>query len=257
MTEYGIIAADVFGLRLAKLGIRHVGAGVFLPRNRDRTIERATERAASMKIDRSGMKLKAVVSGLVLAGLSVSAVWADGYNYGNDGFQRIYTSQGGASYPQYYSRIDPEPATSSPYYSQPYYSQPSYATSRPQYTARVSTPAKPHKTLGAKISDGLSDLWKSPSVKSGIAGGGIGLGAAALTKHMGLWHGTWVGAAYGAGFGLMDESFFFKRHPLMRRTAKGAIVGLGAATVTGAAALGPAAAVGAGVGAGIHLLKVH
>jgi hypothetical protein len=206
-----------------------------------------------MKSDRSGMRLKVAVSALLLVGLCGSAVWADGgYNYGPGGYQRVYSGQlrQNSAYPQYFPRIEPE----SSYQSQPAY-QPQYAA--PRYSSEYATPAaRPQKALSTKIADGFNDLWKSPSVKSGIAGAGIGLGAAALTKHA-LWRGSLMGAGYGIGVGLMDESVFFKRHPFVRRTAKGAVIGLGAAAVTGAAALAPAAAVGAGVGAGIHYLKMH
>lgn len=202
-----------------------------------------------MRTDRNGMRRNVALSVLLLAGLCLPNVWADGFNYGDGGYQRVYSGQSsqGSNYPQYFPRIEPETS---------YYSQPSY---QPQYhptTISASAVAKPPKTLSAKISDGFTDLWKSPSLKSGIAGAGIGLGAAALTERA-LVRGTLVGAGYGVGVGLMDESYFFKKHPLMRRTAKGAAIGLGAAVVTSAAALGPAAAVGAGVGAGIHYLKTH
>ena len=192
-----------------------------------------------------GVRAAAILTLLLLSGLSQPSGWADGFS----GYQRVYTGQVNQNgYPQYFPRIEPDssyqPTTYQPYNNQPYYNQPQQAAS-PQ-----------PKTLTAKISGGVRDFWKSPSVKSGVAGAGIGLGAAALVEKN-LWHGTWVGAAYGVGVGLMDESSYFKKHPMMRRTAKGAVIGLGAATVTGAAALAPAAAVGAGVGLGVHYLKTH
>lgn len=201
-----------------------------------------------MSTERNGLKRKSAMAGLLAillsSGLLLSSVWADDGFYQDGNIQRVYSSQGGA-YPQYFPRIDPEAPS-------PYQAQYNY----PPLKASTSA-SRQNKPLSSKIAGGVSDLWKSPSVKSGIAGAGIGLGTAALTKHVGLWHGTWLGAAYGVGFGMMDEMNFFKRHPLMRKTAKGAVVGLGAAAVSGAAALGPAAAVGAGVGAGIHLLNAH
>ena len=189
-----------------------------------------------------------MASALLLSLFSVATGWADGGYYQgysqNDGFQNIYKSQGGAAYPQYFPRIEPET---------PYRAQYQYQPLR----ASTSTYSPPHKALSTKIADGLTDLWKSPIVKSGVIGTGIGVGAAALTKHMSILHGAWVGAAYGAGFGAMDETTYFKQHPLVRKTAKGAVIGLGAAALTGAAALGPATAVGAGIGAGVHYLKTH
>jgi hypothetical protein len=199
--------------------------------------------------------IKAAVSVGLLVSLSGSAIWADGYNYGSSNYNRVYTSQLSRvnTYPQYYSRIEPDTSFSR--------TQTNYSPQSPDpypYTVRASANARTprHKSLSTKISDGFSDLFKNPTTRSGLTGAGIGLGAAALTERN-LWRGTWVGAAYGTGVGLMDESVYFKRHPLVRRSAKGALIGLGAATVTGAAALGSAAAVGAGIGAGVHYLRTH
>jgi hypothetical protein len=200
-------------------------------------------------MNRVGMRWKIVVAACLLAVMGASSVWADGfYNIDNTGYNANYNRvyDRGQVLPQYFPRIDPD-------------TRPSQMRQfdDPPLRASTRTTQPQPKALSTKIADGFNDLWRSPTVRSGVVGGGIGLGASALTKHMGLWHGTWVGVAYGAGFGLIDEVNFFKKHPLMRRSAKGAVVGLGAAAVSGAAALGPAAAVGAGVGAGIHALKLH
>ena len=211
-----------------------------------------------MKRNTNAIKLPLQALALMLATGFAAGAWADGYTYyDSNGFQQVYNGSGtkSRSYPQYFPRIDPD----STYHSQ------STASSYPSsYQPKPLTPSSPiaasasksHKALSTKISDGFSDLWKSSGVKSGVAGAGIGLGAAALTEHN-LLRGSLIGGACGLGVGLMDESYFFKRHPLIRRTAKGAAIGMGAAAVTTAAALGPAAAVGAGVGAGIHFLKAH
>jgi hypothetical protein len=111
-------------------------------------------------------------------------------------------------------------------------------------------------TLGSKIKAGAKDAWHSPVIKKGAMGAGIGLGAAALSEKN-LLKGGLVGAGVGAGMGAMDNSYYFNRHPLMRRASKGALVGAGAASVTGIAGMLPAAAVGAGVGAGVHYLKKY
>ncbi len=218
-----------------------------------------------MKRDRNAMKfpvqaLALSVAVMLVTGLAATAR-ADGYTYyDSNGFRQVYNGSGATSgsYPQYFPRIDPE----STYQSQPTRSSGYRAGS--DYTLKPLTPNRPiaasasksHKALSTKISDGFSDLWKSSGIKSGVAGAGIGLGAAALTEHN-LLRGSLIGGAYGLGVGLMDESYFFKRHPLIRRTAKGAAIGMGAAAVTTAASLAPAAAVGAGVGVGIHYLKTH
>jgi hypothetical protein len=114
----------------------------------------------------------------------------------------------------------------------------------------------PKRSLGSKIKTGVKSAWRDPMVKQGTIGAGIGLGAAALTEHN-LLKGGLVGAGVGAGMGAMDKSQYFREHPLVRRSGKGAMVGAGAAAVTGAAALLPAALVGAGVGAGVHYIKTH
>jgi hypothetical protein len=153
-----------------------------------------------------------------------------------DGYQRVYSAR-----TQQYVYV---PNDRYDYESQP--------TLRPAYP----NPAPPHKNLEAKIKDGLRDIWHSPSVRGGALGAGAGVGVAALTERN-LLRGGLIGAGVGLGVGAMDESYYFKRHPLVRRTGKGALIGLGAAAATSAAALLPAAAVGAGIGAGVHYLKTH
>jgi hypothetical protein len=131
-----------------------------------------------------------------------------------------------------------------------------YYEPQPALRPAYPNPAPPHKSLEAKIVDGFRDIWHSPSVRNGALGAGAGVGVAALTERN-LLRGGLIGAGVGLGVGAMDESYYFKRHPLVRRTSKGALVGLGAAAATSAAALFPAAAVGAGIGAGVHYLKTH
>jgi hypothetical protein len=160
-----------------------------------------------------------------------------------DGYQRVYSAR-----TQQYVYVPTR---------QQYYSEPEPRL-RPAYPApsSYSAPHKPHKTLETKIKEGFHDIWHAPSVRNGLLGAGAGVGVAALTERN-LLRGGLIGAGVGVGVGAMDESYYFKRHPLVRRTSKGALVGLGAAAATSAAALLPAAAVGAGIGAGVHYLKTH
>lgn len=190
------------------------------------------------------MNKKAIV-GIILASLLGLPCFAQADGYG---YQRVYSARTQQyvyvpTRQQYYYDADPEPTL-----------RPAYPTPSSYTSHRSSSP--PHKTLETKIKDGFHDIWHSPSVRSGVLGAGAGLGAAALTERN-LLRGGLIGAGVGLGVGAMDESYYFKRHPLVRRTSKGALVGLGAAAVTSAAALLPAAAVGAGIGAGVHYLKTH
>jgi hypothetical protein len=184
-------------------------------------------------------RLHQVMAALLLAGIMVTLTLPPAFA---DGYQRVYN----ASTRQYNyvprQRIEP-------------YQQPTYQY-EPEYQYRSYQSEPPRRTIAGKIRDGFKDLWQSPTIKKGVMGAGIGLGAAALTeRHLG--RGSLIGLGVGAGVGAMDESRYFSRHPLVRRTGKGALVGVGAAAATGAAALLPAAAVGAGIGAGIHYIKTH
>jgi hypothetical protein len=114
----------------------------------------------------------------------------------------------------------------------------------------------PQRSLADKITDGVRDAWNAAPIKKGLMGAGIGLGAAALAERN-LLRGSFVGAGIGAGVGLMDDSAYFNAHPLMKNLGKGALIGAGAASVTGIAGMIPAAAVGAGIGTGVHLLRTH
>lgn len=114
----------------------------------------------------------------------------------------------------------------------------------------------PQRSLADKITGGVRDAWNAAPIKKGLMGAGIGLGAAALAERN-LLRGSFVGAGIGAGVGLMDDSAYFNAHPLVKSLSKGALIGAGAASVTGIAGMIPAAAVGAGIGTGVHLLRTH
>jgi hypothetical protein len=112
----------------------------------------------------------------------------------------------------------------------------------------------PKQSVGSKISGGIKDAWRNPTVKKGAIGAGIGLGAAALSDRS-LMKGSLVGAGVGAGVGMMDNSRYFREHPLMKTAGKGALLGGGVSSVTGISGVLPAAAIGAGIGTGVHYIK--
>jgi hypothetical protein len=158
----------------------------------------------------------------------------------NNRYYTTYPNQSG-TYQVYsaQSRINPE--VNDGYYSQTQTASTTYVNSDPH----------PYRTRFRRTAH---DVWGDNSAKKTASGALIGLGAAAL-KGRNLLHGTVVGLAAGAGFGLLDESHYFSAHPLGRRVAKGAIVGVAAASATGAAALLPALGLGAAVGAGVHAIN--
>ena|GEM_PF-1741280 len=197
-----------------------------------------------MKIIR--MKPKTAITILILTGLCM--VFAPASHADGGYYDQVYT-------PRLTPRI--KPISSQPdYYAQPAtsYAQPAY-DEQPTlygYDRRESH----NRTISEKIEDGFRDLWHSPTIRKGIVGAGSGVGIAAITEKN-LLKGGLIGAGVGIGVSAMDDSYYFKRHPLIRRTGKGAAIGVGAAAITSAAALWPAAAVGAGIGAGIHYIKTH
>src|SRR4029453_4600805 len=101
---------------------------------------------------------------------------------------------------------------------------------------------------------------RHPKVKAVAIGAGVGAGAGAITgliSGRGVVRGAAIGAGAGAGVGLVRSSRTLRRHPIIRDTATGALVGLG---IGGAASrhgrrMGQATAVGAAVGLGYGLLK--
>lgn len=202
----------------------------------------------------SNMNGKTAIATLMLA--SVFALCAPVSHADGGYYDQVYT-------PRLAPRI--KPIAQPDYYAQPApstsYAQPSY-DEQPTlygYDRREPQPQPQqyqHRTISEKIEDGFRDLWHSPTVKKSIVGAGTGVGVAALAEKN-LLKGGLVGAGVGLGVSAMDDSYYFKRHPLVRRTSQGAAIGVGAAAITSTIALWPAAALGAGIGAGIHYVKTH
>ncbi|MEB3288045.1 MAG: YMGG-like glycine zipper-containing protein [Vampirovibrionales bacterium] len=106
----------------------------------------------------------------------------------------------------------------------------------------------------AEVKDQARSAWRNPIVKQAAIGAGVGAATGVLTRESSVWKGAGVGALAGAGTGAVDSSRTLRDKPLVRSTAKGAIIGTGAAAVTNRGKV-KGAAVGAGAGAGTHFLK--
>ncbi|MBX2860129.1 MAG: hypothetical protein KTR14_02770 [Vampirovibrio sp.] len=91
-------------------------------------------------------------------------------------------------------------------------------------------------------------------VKHSAIGAGVGAITGGLSERGSVLRGAGVGALTGAGTGVVDNSDTLRDRPLIRNTAKGAIIGTGVSATTKRSKL-KGAAVGAGAGAGFQLLK--
>jgi hypothetical protein len=65
-----------------------------------------------------------------------------------------------------------------------------------------------------------------------------------------------AGALTGAGTGALSQSHYLKDKPLLRNTAKGAVIGTGASYAMGSDRL-KGAVLGAGAGAGYHYIRKY
>jgi len=126
--------------------------------------------------------------------------------------------------------------------------------------AGVSTTRKRPVVRTVYVRDRRTYWQRHPKVRAVAIGAGVGAGAGAVTgliSGRGVLRGAAWGAGSGAGVGLVRSSRTMRRHPIMRDTATGALVGLG---IGGAASrhgrrIGQVTAVGAAVGLGYGLLK--
>jgi hypothetical protein len=123
-----------------------------------------------------------------------------------------------------------------------------------QYEATVSK----SKAQGVK-----GYLNSHPKVKGATIGAGVGAGAGAITgliSGKGTLRGAGIGAATGAGVGVVRTSKTMKKHPVLKDTATGALIGtgLGLAATRGRGKgkkTATAAGVGAALGLGVGLFK--
>jgi YMGG-like Gly-zipper/Glycine-zipper domain len=91
-------------------------------------------------------------------------------------------------------------------------------------------------------------------VKQAAVGAGIGAATGYISKESSIGRGAGIGAITGAGTGLIDSSSTLRNRPLIKDTAKGAVIGTGASAVLRNNKL-KGAAIGAGSGAGWHFVK--
>jgi hypothetical protein len=91
-------------------------------------------------------------------------------------------------------------------------------------------------------------------VKQAAVGAGIGAATGYISKESSIGRGAGIGAITGAGTGLLDSSNTLRRRPLIKDTAKGAVIGTGTSAVLRNNKL-KGAAVGAGSGAAWHFVK--
>ncbi len=132
------------------------------------------------------------------------------------------------------------------------------------------TPALADTTLQGSTSKskyqatGLKGYFqRHPKVKSATLGGGVGAGVGAVTgliSGKGTMRGAAIGAGTGVGVGLVSSSKTLDRHPLVKDTATGTLIGagLGLAASRGhgkGKKVAAATAVGAALGLGTGFLK--
>jgi hypothetical protein len=109
---------------------------------------------------------------------------------------------------------------------------------------------------GAFAESELDRLMTKPIVKQAAVGAMIGAGAGVLSDRASVGKGAVAGALSGAGTGAVSQSRYFRDKPLLRNTAKGAIIGTGASYATGSDKL-KGAVLGAGAGAGYHYIRKY
>lgn len=107
---------------------------------------------------------------------------------------------------------------------------------------------------GAEVRREVRDAWGNKIVKQSVIGAGVGAGVGAISGESSILRGAGIGALSGAGTGLVDSSRTLRDKPLVRSTAKGAIIGTGASAVT-RRSVAKGAAIGAGTGVGAHYLR--
>lgn len=107
----------------------------------------------------------------------------------------------------------------------------------------------PDVQAGERLNDNTKTVLKQSAI-----GAGIGAITGGVSERGTVLKGAGVGALTGAGTGLIDTSRTMERHPLLKNTAKGAVIGTGVSATTDRSKV-KGAAVGAGAGAGWHLLK--
>lgn len=125
---------------------------------------------------------------------------------------------------------------------------------------QASKPKVIYKKVYIEKKDNRTYFQRHPKVKAATIGAGVGAGAGAVTglvTRRGVVRGAAIGAGTGAGVGLVRSSKTLKRHPIVKNTATGALVGLGLGAAGGrrGSTTVKTTAAGAAVGLGYGLLK--
>jgi hypothetical protein len=125
-------------------------------------------------------------------------------------------------------------------------------------THRTATHVRNHRVTHYR--DDRTYWQRHPMQKGAAIGGGVGAAGGAiagLISGRGLLRGAAIGAGTGAGVGVVRTSQTMKRHPVVRDTATGGLVGLGLgwASSRRGSTIGKTAGVGAAGGFGYALLK--
>jgi hypothetical protein len=129
------------------------------------------------------------------------------------------------------------------------------------FSTQVCLPAEAQYYRGYVRQNPVKSFFnRHPKVKAATVGGAVGTAAGAgvgLISGRGVGRGALIGAGTGAGVGLIRSSQMLRRHPIIKDTATGGVVGLGigAAAGRGRRPAVKGAAVGAGVGLGIGALR--
>ncbi|MBK8189409.1 MAG: hypothetical protein IPK79_03070 [Vampirovibrionales bacterium] len=97
-------------------------------------------------------------------------------------------------------------------------------------------------------------LLHNPIIRQSLIGAGVGAVTGAVSRDGSLVRSAGVGAVTGAATGAIDYTGVLDGRPMVRRAAKGAVIGTGASAAMRRDKL-KGAVVGAGAGAAYHLIK--
>lgn len=132
---------------------------------------------------------------------------------------------------------------------------------QPVYPQRVYVQPRPRSAVRTVyVRDNRTFFQRHPMIKGATIGAGVGAAAGAITgavTRRGILRGAAIGAGTGAGVGVVRTSRTMRRHPIVRDTATGALVGLGLgwAGSRRSSTKWKGAGIGAAIGLGAGLLR--
>lgn len=131
---------------------------------------------------------------------------------------------------------------------------------QPAYSQRVYVQPRSSGVRTVYVRDNRTFFQRHPMIKGATIGAGVGAAAGAITgavTRRGILRGAAIGAGTGAGVGVVRTSRTMRRHPIIRDTATGALVGLGLgwAGSRRSSTKWKGAGIGAAVGLGAGLLR--